>query len=375
MASSAISITKGSFNSQESTARSIKTINRIESEDQGFLQRRSWGVSMILGATVTVVALSFLGLGTAVALGVGSTTLTKFTLSKIYSSSTLVQEGYIQFHGYRTWYRIVGNDKSSDKTPLVCLHGGPGIPHDYLKSLEKIVKTGRRVIFYDQLGCGNSDRPTNKSLWTINFFKDELTTLLKELKIKNYHLYGHSWGGVLALEHALDRPLGLQSLILASSTASMPQWFSEFKGLRKKLPQAIQDNLDTHERNDATQSSDYQETLIYHLHGIRVWTKEVKQSFAKANRSIGEMWSDEFGAPGNLKNWDIRNKLAAIKIPTLITSGNYDPSTPLINKTLHDGIPGSKWVLFKKSAHMPHLEEPELYLKVLSDFLNISDTN
>ncbi len=73
------------------------------------------------------------------------------------------------FHGYRTWYRIVGDQEDEGKFPLLCLHGGPGMSHDYLEPLEAIAETGRRVIFYDQLGCGNSDHPHDPALWNIGF--------------------------------------------------------------------------------------------------------------------------------------------------------------------------------------------------------------
>jgi len=84
-------------------------------------------------------------------------------------------EGSIPFHGYKTWYRIVGDQDDKGKFPLLCLHGGPGMSHDYLEPLEAIAQTGRQVIFYDQLGCGNSDHPHDPNLWTIELFVDEVT--------------------------------------------------------------------------------------------------------------------------------------------------------------------------------------------------------
>lgn len=289
-----------------------------------------------------------------------------------------VQVGYIQFHGYRTWYKIVGTDDSSGKHPLVCIHGGPGVPHDYLETLEKIAKTGRRVIFYDQLGCGHSDRPNDDMLWTVELFKDELTTLLKELKIEKYHILGQSWGGMLALEHTLDHPKGLQSITLASTTANISQWIAEAERLRSELPNTMQYAINKHEADGTTNHSEYKEIVqkYYNLHVCRLepWPEELKQAFSpdKIGSSIYQkMWGpSEFTITGTLKYWDVRNKLSEIHIPTLITSGRYDESTPLINKTLHDGIAHSQWVLFKKSAHLAHIEEPELYIKVLSDFLN-----
>lgn len=291
----------------------------------------------------------------------------------------LAKEGYIRFHGYKTWYQIIG-EKTPYKHPLVCLHGGPGCPHDYLKTLEKIAEDGRQVIFYDQLGCGNSDRPVDNSLWTIDLFKNELAILLKELKIKKYHLLGQSWGGMLALEHALSKPRGLQSLILASSTASIPQWAAEARRLRNELPQEVGDVLDKHEVAGTTYSPEYEEATMkfYQLFVCRLnpWPKEFKQACAKASASTYvKMWGiNEFNITGTLKNWDIRDRLSEIKIPTLITSGSYDESTPLINRTLNEGIANSQWVLFENSAHLSHIEESKHYIKALSYFINNVDS-
>lgn len=289
-----------------------------------------------------------------------------------------VKEGYITFRGYKTWYRVVGKGEEPGKHPLICLHGGPGVPHDYLESLEKIAATGRRVIFYDQLGCGKSDRPNDDNLWTISLYKDELVTLLKELKIEKYHVLGQSWGGVLALEHALDHPKGLRSMILASTAASIPQWVSEAHRLESELPQDIQDIINKHEASGTMDSPEYHKVVqkYYHIHVCRLdpWPEDLIHAFSSEKIGLPiyhKMWGpSEFTVTGTLKDWDIRDQLAEIHMPTLITSGRYDESTPLINKTLNDGITHSQWVVFENSAHLSHLEEPELYNKVVSDFLD-----
>ena len=119
-----------------------------------------------------------------------------------------VTEGYIPFRGYRTWYRMVANGEEPGKFPLLALHGGPGATHDYLEPLEAMAATGRRVIFYDQLGCGNSDQPHDPSLWTIPLFVAEVGAIRSALGFDHVHLLGQSWGGQLALEYMLTRPTG-----------------------------------------------------------------------------------------------------------------------------------------------------------------------
>jgi proline-specific peptidase len=105
----------------------------------------------------------------------------------------MAQEGFIEVTGGRVWYRSVGEGG----IPLLCLHGGPGFTHYYLEPLE-LLADQRQVIFYDQLGCGNSDRPEDVTLWTVERFVDELVTVRQTLGLNRLHLFGSSWGGMLA---------------------------------------------------------------------------------------------------------------------------------------------------------------------------------
>lgn len=128
-----------------------------------------------------------------------------------------ISEGYVQFQGYKTWYCIVGDLANTlpGKFPILMLHGGSGIPHDRLEPLKALVEIGRPVVFYDQLGCGNSDSPDNPSLWSLELFLDELATVRRSLGLDQIHLFGHSWGGMLAMEYALLQPDGILSLTLS----------------------------------------------------------------------------------------------------------------------------------------------------------------
>ena len=133
-------------------------------------------------------------------------------------ASGTVTEGYLEVPGGRVWYRSVGT--ASGRAPVLCLHGGPGFTHYYLEPLEALADR-RQVIFYDQLGCGNSDRPDDSSLWTVDRFVEELTQVRAALGLEKLHLFGSSWGGMLAMQYILDRKPDLRSLILCGSPASM----------------------------------------------------------------------------------------------------------------------------------------------------------
>jgi len=286
-------------------------------------------------------------------------------------------EGFISFHGYKTWYRIVGDREDEGKLPLLCLHGGPGTPHDYLEPLEAIAETGRRVIFYDQLGCGNSDHPHNPSLWKMELFVEEFDAIRKSLGLEDIHLLGQSWGGFLAQEYMLTRPGGVRSLILANTAASTKQWIAEANLLRGKLPAEIQQILKKHEQAGTTDDPRYASAthVYYHRHLCRLnpWPDCLNRTFEKLAQDpevYTTMWGpSEFHCTGTLQNWNIESQLGGIDIPTLILSGEYDESTPAINEVLHRGIQNSEWVLFEESSHTPHLEVTQKYLQVLAKFL------
>lgn len=290
-----------------------------------------------------------------------------------------ITEGYIPFKGYRTWYKIVGDQEAPGKLPLLCLHGGPGASHDYLESLSAMAETGRRVIFYDQLGCGRSSIPESKpSMWQIPLYVEEVDVVRKALGLERIHLLGQSWGGMLAMEYMLTKPKGVASVTIASSPASMIQWVEEANRLRELLPPDAQATLLKHEAAGTTDSAEYQEAMqvFYHRHLCRAvpYPPEVQRSFdniAKNPEVYNTMnGPSEFHVIGVIKNWDIINRLGEIDAPTLVTSGRYDEATELIMETVHRGIRGSKWVIFENSAHLAHAEESELYMKVLREFIS-----
>lgn len=103
-------------------------------------------------------------------------------------------EGFITVEGGQVWYKIIRSEKK--KTPVLLLHGGPGFPSDYLKPLQALA-SDRPVIFYDQLGCGRSDKPDDTTLWRLNRYVKELATLRSVLNLDSIHLFAHSWGTML----------------------------------------------------------------------------------------------------------------------------------------------------------------------------------
>ena len=292
-----------------------------------------------------------------------------------------VHEGLIPFHGYQTWYRVVGEREEPGKLPLLALHGGPGATHDYLEPLEALAATGRRVIVYDQLGCGRSATPSNPALWTVDLYVEEVGAVRAALGLDRVHILGQSWGGMLGMEYALTQPDGLVSLTIADSPASMRQWVAEANRLRADLPPEVQRTLLRHEEAGTTDDPAYEQALevFYRRHVCRLdpWPEYVTRAFANiaANPEVYHTMNgpSEFHVIGTLKEWDITARLGEIHVPTLVISGRYDEATPAIAETVHQGIPGSEWVLFEHSSHMPHAEEPERFMQVLNQFLTSND--
>jgi proline-specific peptidase len=187
----------------------------------------------------------------------------------------------------KTWYTIFGDLKSGVR-PLICLHGGPGVPHNYLLPIRHLASLHSiPVIMYDQLGCGNSTHLRQKigdtSFWTVDLFLAELDNLLKHLGIQdNYDLLGQSWGGMLAASHAILQPRGLHRLIIADSPASMSLWVAAADKLREDLPKDIQETLLKHEKEGTTDSPEYEKAMevYYDRHVCR--TKPTPEEFKKS---------------------------------------------------------------------------------------------
>src|SRR5262245_30260326 len=168
------------------------------------------------------------------------------------------RHGYVDFRGYRTWYRFVG-DLNSPDIPLLALHGGPGSTHNYFGPLEGLASE-RPVVLYDQIGCGKSDRPTDIQ-WHVEVFRDEVDAVRDQLGLERIHLLGTSWGGMLAQEHVLSGAQGIVSLILSSTLASLALWNDEQSKLKAQLPPDVVATLDRHEAAGTYDDPKYEEAM------------------------------------------------------------------------------------------------------------------
>lgn len=274
-------------------------------------------------------------------------------------------------------HRVVTYSFGSGDEVVFLLNGGPGLPCDYLRDAHAcLVDEGFRVVAFDQLGTGASDRPTDSALWTIERYVEETETVRRALGLPRVHLLGHSWGGWLAIDYALAHPDAVKSLILADTAADLPHLARELERLRAALgPETVAMML-AREAAGTIDHPEYQAaiTLLNHRHVCRLetWPAPLKRSLDDWNMGpYGTMQGpNEFLYVGNLKDWDRTADLPRIKAPTLIVVGLHDEITPACADRLRRGIAGSELALFRNSSHMPFYEEPERYYPVLTRFLH-----
>jgi proline iminopeptidase len=281
------------------------------------------------------------------------------------------REGRVEVPGGSVWYGVAG---AGDGVPLLTLHGGPGFPHDYLEPLAALADE-RPVVFYDQLGCGQSDRPSDASLWRIERFVAELAAVRAALDLDRVHLFGHSWGTMLAVDYLLGRPTGVLSAVLASPCISMPRWITDLAEYRRDLPPDVQDALDRNEAAGTTDSPEYAQATLafYERHLCRVqpppYPLIASMQGAGAEPYLTMWGPTEFYVTGNLHGYDRTPRLGELALPVLFTCGRYDEATPAATRDYAQHLPGAGVAIFEQSAHVPHLEEPDAYVEVLRGFL------
>ena len=169
----------------------------------------------------------------------------------------------------KTYYKIVG-DLSSRISPIIILHGGPGASHGYMLPFSDLfTKYSVPVIFYDQLGNGQSthlrERNGDTEFWTPTLFRNELENLVRHLGLQNgpgYSLLGHSWGGALAADFASYHPKGLQKIIVANAYASLPTWVEGIWQLLDKLPYGVVKTIKECEERGEFESQAYEDAVM-----------------------------------------------------------------------------------------------------------------
>ena len=280
-------------------------------------------------------------------------------------------EGYVQLPEGRMWYQVVGEGA---QTPLLLVHGGPGVNSHYLTPLAALADE-RPVIFYDQLGSGRSDATTDSTLWTEAAFVAQLDALREHLGLERFHLLGHSWGSMLGTQYYFAHPDRVETLILSSPALSAFEFMTDARALLTTLPDSVQRVIATHEAAGTYESPEYQDAVMefYRLYLSRSdpWSQHLDSAFATMNAAIyGYMWGpSEFAATGTLEDFDVTDSLSLVTVPTLFVVGEYDETIPATVGRHAALVSGSEFTVIPGAAHLTMLDNPEENIRVVREFL------
>ena len=297
-----------------------------------------------------------------------------------------VTEHTVPFRDHETWVRSTAPDVAVDGAlPLIVLHGGPGMAHDYVRNIAELAdQTGRQVVHYDQLGCGRSTHlpQAPADFWTPDLFVDEFHAVRSALGIERCHVLGQSWGGMLGAEIAVRRPDGLASLSICNSPASMALWMAAAAELRDALPEETRRTLDRHEAAGTVTDPEYVAATMefYVRHVCRVtpmppdFVDSEQQMEAEPTVYHTMNGPNEFHVLGTLRSWTIIDRLDRVDAPTLVVAGEFDEATPATWAPFGERIRGARSHVFPGASHCTHLEQPDEFMAVIADFLAEHDT-
>jgi proline iminopeptidase len=277
----------------------------------------------------------------------------------------------IDVPGGKVWYRRIGDGPG---VPLLALHGGPGGTSCRFEVLAPLANE-RAIIFYDQLGSGRSEHPSDTTLWNVPRFVQEVAAVREALGLDSIHLLGHSWGGALAAEYLVStKPSGVKSVILSSPLISTPRWIADADSLREQLPEPIQAVLDEHERAGTLDSPEYRAATdsFYARHVRRLPTPPIAlcDDVTSNDTIYRQMWGPtEFLSTGSLRTWTRAEDMDEISAPTLFITGEYDEARPTTLEEFRRTMPDARLVVIPDAAHAAMREKTAEYVAAVRAFL------
>ena len=281
-------------------------------------------------------------------------------------------EGYASVLGYDLFYSQLGEPRLGD---VLGLHGGPGATHDYLVPLFDLADHGYRVTLYDQLGCGRSQVPKDPSLFVPERYVEEVDAFRKELKLERPHLIGSSWGGMLAIAYALEYQRNMRTMTTVGGLHSVPLTVREMQRMKRTLPPQVQETMARYEAAGEYEDPEYlKAVMVFYkkfLCRLEEWPAEVAYTLDHVSKPVyGTMnGPNEFTIIGNIRYWDVTEKLSTIHVPTLVLGGRYDEVSPLVAREIHTRIKGSELTIFPSSSHLAFWEERDAFMKRVLRFL------
>lgn len=289
-------------------------------------------------------------------------------------------EGYVAVEGGKIWYKIVGD---GDRTPLLILHGGPGGRSCGMIPGFSLLAGDRPVIFYDQLGSGNSERPNDTTLWKTERFVNEIDALRNALNLEEVHILGHSCGSTFLIEYLVTKqPRGVKSVIFSSPMISTPDWIADARILLSQLPAHIRDTLYKYEALKEYSSPAYRAATdsFYARHLVRKewpYNSVACENAGSSNDSIyNYMWGPtEFTATGTLLHFDRTGELGEIDAPILFVAGQYDEARPETMFRYQKLARNARVEIIPDAAHATMVDQPGKVSEVIGSFLKQVEMN
>ena len=280
---------------------------------------------------------------------------------------------------FNVWTKRIGNNP---KIKVLLLNGGPGATHEYFECFENFLPAeGIEFIYYDQIGCGNSDNPNDESMWDLARYVEEVEQVRIALGLdeNNFYLLGHSWGGILAMEYSLKYQKHMKGLIISNMMSSCPEYgkYAD-EVLAKQMNPAVLAEIEKIEAAKDFANPRYMELLIpnfYEKHILRFpaknWPEPVNRSFAKMNQSlyVTMQGPSEFGVAGKLENWDRKGQLKDIAIPTLVIGAQHDTMDPKHMEEMAKLTPKGTYLYCENGSHMCMYDDQKTYFSGLISFL------
>ena len=275
---------------------------------------------------------------------------------------------------YKVWTKKLG----SGPIKVLLLHGGPGFSHEYLEAFESFLpEAGIEMYYYDQLGCNNSDQPDDPSLWTLARYTEEVEEVRRALGLEHFVLYGHSWGGVLAIEYALKHQQQLRGLVISNMTAGVQAYLKRADYIKRHLPPDTQVRLAALEAKQDYDSPEYQNLMMDELYTKTLcrthpWPEPVTRTFRHVNDKIYNFMQgkSEFLVTGNLKDWERWDRLADIKVKTLTVGAQYDEMDPRDMKKMAALMPHAGYAFCPQGSHFCMWDDQKIYFEQLMGFLH-----
>jgi proline iminopeptidase len=285
---------------------------------------------------------------------------------------------------FHVWVKRIGNNP---RVKVLLLHGGPGMTHEYLEAMDSYLPgAGIEYYYYDQLGSFLSDQPKDPELWELPRFVDEVEQVRQALGLdkENFYLYGHSWGGILAMEYALAHQDHLKGLIISDMMSSIPAYndYAQKELMPQMDPEALAE-IQRLEKEGDTDNPRYMELLTaqyYTKHILRMppeqWPDGINRTFAHMNAEIyvSVQGPSELGASGKLVNWDRSADLGKIAVPTLMIGARYDTMDPKYMEWMSRQVQHGRYLYCPNGSHLCLYDDQRCYFDGLIRFIEDVDT-